>query len=34
MPIMGTAPDSSYEQALEPALALGVALQQPSMVQQ
>jgi len=27
MPIMGTAPDSSYEQALEPALALGVALQ-------
>jgi len=27
MPIMGTAPTSSYEQALEPALALGVALQ-------
>jgi len=27
MPIMGTAPSSSYEEALEPALALGVALQ-------
>ena len=27
MPIMGTAPQSSYEEALEPALALGVALQ-------
>jgi len=27
MPIMGTAPDSTYLEALEPALALGVALQ-------
>jgi len=27
MPIMGTAPGSTYEEALEPALALGVALQ-------
>ena len=27
MPIMGTAPGKTYEQALEPALALGVALQ-------
>jgi len=27
MPIMGTAEDATYEQALEPALALGVALQ-------
>jgi len=27
MPIMGTAPDATFEEALEPALALGVALQ-------
>jgi len=27
MPIMGTAPDKTFEEALEPALALGVALQ-------
>lgn len=27
MPIMGTAADSNFEEALEPALALGVALQ-------
>lgn len=27
LPIMGTAPDSTYEEALKPALALGVALQ-------